>query len=1534
MIPGDPAANRSIPGLPPSPRPMMTKSFCRLLLIPALFALPASAQMRLNEFMAANDSTAVPGAVTDTFNDWIELFNEGNTAVDLGGWHLTDNSTNPTKWTFPAGVIIPAGGFRIIFASGGNGPDANGNLHTNFSLSAAGEYLGLFQPGGVPVDEFGTGGSSYPPQDEDVSYGRKPGDGSPVYFGTATPGAPNAADGYLRVAAVQTSVNRGFYSASFTVTLSTATSQAVIYYTTDGSTPLQTNGSPAPTASVYGSPVAISTTTVLRSAATRPGYEPTTVNTQTYLFPAAVATQQRPASYSTTWGSGNTADYDVDPAVSLSAADASRFQSGLRSLPTLSVATTADSLFGPSGIYTLSTNDTLEAAVSAEYFQPSQSGDGALAEPGFQIDCGLKVQGGSSRNFSSTAKHSFSLRFRREYGAGKLDYDLFGPPAVDSFNSVQLRAMYNNSWTHSDANQRARATMIRDQWMRDSLIAMGQADGGHGRYVNLYLNGLFWGVYNLHERLDNDQYAAYREDVNADDIFGFNPGDSTTAEQTSLNQMRAAVTSGNWASIEERLDVNSYVDYYIMQHFGRNDDLKTNGNWRAAGGGAGNHPWRFYLWDSERTLENPGNTSELAVSQDGASIITGLDHLPEFQARFADRAWKHLTHGGALENARNRERFLARVGELDEAITGESARWGDWRTGGGGPTGDYTRDDNWLRALYGPLGPSPRGGVLGNTNSWFPETGNSNRTQIILAAWKTQVWEGTAVTKLPAIDPPAFTVNNQPQHGGYIPPGGTLRLTGGTGQIYVTTDGSDPRQTGGAPKAGLQTYAPGSAIPLQASSTVRTRWYDGVRWSALNEAVFLVEPPAVAGNALRITEIHYHPAPPSPLEEVAAASLTPPKTPETDDFQFLEIANIGPEAVNLSGTRLTGGVTLEFGNVPLPPGAAIFVVEDAAAFALRYGTGLNPSGTWNGALSRSGEQIALVDANGAVITSVTYSDSGEWPSRADGDGSSLEMIEPTGLPDDPQNWRSSIAWHGSPGRAGAAADGRVLVNEVLTHTDPPLEDAIELVNTTGSPVNLSGWFLSDTKSNYRKFRIPEGTMIPAGGYVVLDAADFDNPAPQAITGYSGAAGALPVTVTSASHGLSTGDTITISGYGGFGLYNATFQIKVTGADTFTIPTSFLDNHPTQGTWTAGQPFALNSYEGEDVWLMEGTAGGELVGFVDRVSFPATLNGESMGRWPNAAGPLVPMLSRTLGDPNSSPRTGPVVLSEIMVHPSGSPESDFEFVEIWNPTSSPVNMAGWTLRGDVDFDFTNQTLPPDGRLVVVGFNPSSEARTTAFLSAWNTAAPIVFAGPWSSGDALGNSIGTVRLRRADEPPAGLPNFYPQVIEDEVNYSTADPWPLATSSSGQSLHRNAASAFGNDGTSWTAAAATPGKSTNPAPSGYDAWAAENNLAGSPQDDPDRDGIPNLVEYLIGSNPAAPNGNQLPQPIREGASLTFTWQKVLNRTDVSGTVESSVNLSTWTPVPDLSVSTAGGIETRRATIPITPGVPRVYLRLRAVR
>jgi len=276
----------------------------------------------------------------------------------------------------------------------------------------------------------------------------------PQYMTTPTPRNTNVPGTLGWVKDTNFSVDRGFYSEAFDVEITTDTPGAEIRYTLDGSKPSETVGQ------LYDGPITIDTTTMLRAVAYKTGYTSTNVDTQTYIFPEQVAAQTRPADYPASWGNAPDVDYDVDPQIVNDPAYRDQFLEGLTSIPTLSLVLPVDDIFGSGGLYSNPGSTSLEKETSAEFIFPD-TGESV------QIDAGLKMQGGASRNPNKAPKHSMSLRFRAAYGPGRFEFPLFDDWPVDRFNSLQLRAMYNNSWIHWDSGQRRRGSMIRDQWARD-----------------------------------------------------------------------------------------------------------------------------------------------------------------------------------------------------------------------------------------------------------------------------------------------------------------------------------------------------------------------------------------------------------------------------------------------------------------------------------------------------------------------------------------------------------------------------------------------------------------------------------------------------------------------------------------------------------------------------------------------------------------------------------------------------------------------------------------------------------------------------------------------------------------------------------------------------------------------------------------------------------------------------------------------------------------------------------------------------------
>lgn len=235
---------------------------------------------------------------------------------------------------------------------------------------------------------------------------------------------------------------------------------------------------------------------------------------------------------------------------------------------------------------------------------------------------------------------------------------------------------------------------------------------------------------------------------------------------------------------------------------------------------------------------------------------------------------------------------------------------------------------------------------------------------------------------------------------------------------------------------------------------------------------------------LAVTEINYHPHDPTGSELGISV--------DANEYEFLELQNLGTSTVNLNGVKFVAGISYTFPSQTLAPGARIVIVKNLTAFTARYGGGINVSGTFDGQLSNGGEELHLVDPSGATIRQFTYQDTAPWPGRPDGKGSSLELIDPAGDYNAATNWQSSLTYGGSPGTAGLTQPPGVVINEVLTHTDLPLVDAIELHNPTESAVNISGWYLSDTDTPYKKFRIPSGTVLAAGGYISFDETNHFN----------------------------------------------------------------------------------------------------------------------------------------------------------------------------------------------------------------------------------------------------------------------------------------------------------------------------------------------------------------------------------------------------------------------------------------------------------
>jgi hypothetical protein len=919
------------------------------------------------------------------------------------------------------------------------------------------------------------------------------------FFAVATPGTfNNSQPYYFKVEDTKFSPDRGFYDSNILVAITCATTGAVIRCTLDGSAPSLTSGF------AYTNAILITNTTTLRAAGFKTGFLPSDPDTQTYIYIRDVLRQTEGTTPGTGWPAAGTGpnnqiiDYGFDMTVVTNPVYSGEISNDLRSIPTFSLVMNVNDLFdSASGIYVNPGQDTItwERPCSLELIYP----DGTQ---GFQVNCGTRIRGGYSRD-PSNPKHAFRFFFRTDYGPGQLNYPLCGTTngAAQSFQKFDLRTFENYSWSFGGDS---RFTAMRDVCNRDTQLAMGDA-GSHGNYYYLFINGQFWGIYNIDERPEANFGASYfggtAEQYDTIKTSG-DTGYTTYATDGSIDawfRLWQQATNGfpdldsymrvqgnnrdgsRNPAYENLVDVDNLINYMLVHLYGNDLDAPISnflGNespnnifcLRNTNNTAG---FRFITHDAEHTylLENVGIDrfgpfpagDPFALNADGSYngfsksspgyIWKQLAANAEFRLRVADHVQKYCYNGGVLTTGSALSRFMTRSNEIYSAIVLESARWGNSKR-----TPSFTRSD-WVAAV--------------NAGASYVQ----QRGALLLSQLQAHGF-------MPSLSAPRLSLAS-----GSIPAGTSLSVTNpnASGQIYYTLDGSDPRLPGGSISPTALLYL--TNLPIITHTYIRTRIKNPATndWSAVVEANLYVDQDF---SKLIVSEIMYNPP---------GAGAT-----SGDQFEFLELKNMGDRTLDLSGLGFSDGITFNFTNgTLLAAGGHFLLVRSLANFQTRY-PGVTPNGVYAGKLDNAGEKLAITNVFGATILSVTYNDAAPWPATPDGFGFSLVAVNqnaPFDL-DNPANWRASASPFGSPGVDDPAASiAPLLVNEIRTHETPPATDAVELFNPTAGAVNIGGWFLTDDKNVPMKYRIADGTSIPAGGYIVFDESQF-NPTPGASNSFS------------------------------------------------------------------------------------------------------------------------------------------------------------------------------------------------------------------------------------------------------------------------------------------------------------------------------------------------------------------------------------------------------------------------------------------------
>ncbi|HKX62982.1 MAG TPA: lamin tail domain-containing protein [Verrucomicrobiae bacterium] len=1289
----------------------------------------------ISEFLAAN-VTGLRDEDGDT-SDWIELANAGTNLVNLDGWFLTDDPGNLTKWRFPA-VSLSGGGYLLVFASGKDHAEPDAQLHTNFRLARAGEYLGLVDAGTNVVSEFAP---TFPPQQADTSYGpAEPLSPGASFHASPTPGAANAAGGVAIAPPVEFSAVSGTFNEPFVLTLSVPMAGVEIRYEIIQSAATVSNV-PSVTSPLYLNPLVISNSVQVRARA---------------FAPLMLAGPLRSESF-----------VRLDTNILAFNSD----------LPVVVLHT-----FGaPPYPFGYANSNHTPAFMSV--YEP-RGGRTALTNPPATISrIGINIHGGSTAAYP---KSSFNLETWDESNRDT-DVALLGMPpesdwlfhAVNNFEPALIHHSFINELSRQASRYAPRTRLVE--------VFISTAAGGiigSNQYNGLYV--VLEKIKRNPERVALDRLDP--QDTNGPAVTGgylmkierVEPHERAFAVRTvgtvpgntiiyqdpeglaierperdpqeryivdyfgaAATNLAAANFTNAITGYSQFIERDSWVDSHILNVLAFNVDAFRLGGFLAKPRARVNERGEVVergrlvagpIYDLDRCLGStdgrPFNPRvwRSTVPDMGTDFFHywWFDRLfrdPDFWQRWIDR-WQELRQAtfslanmtGLIDSFRN---------QLLEAQPRELRRWGSLS--------------------------APRSGIrsIGGFTYNFSSNGYDGEITF-LKHWLSN--------RVDFIDT-NFVSRPQLNVGGDGASGFAVYITGPDSPgavIYYTLDGSDPRLPGGALSPGTTVYTGPIFVTTNSRVVARARNSNhrnltgpsdpplSSPWSGPVQQTLVVASPS-----LRITELMYHPSgdPQRPLQ-----------------FEFIELRNIG-DAINLRGFRLRGAVEFTFPDRVLDSGQYVLVVGDLDGFQARYGSMPVVAGQYNTALGDESGHVILEGPFGEPIHDFTYSD--RWFPVTSGLGFSL-VIQSEYLPLREQeegeivdnwaqsnNWRPSTLEGGSPGRADPPPPiiAPIVVNEVLTRPPAGGRSFIELFNLHGPDADIGGWFLSDDFNTPRKFRVPDGTLLPVGDYAVFDETQFNG---------------VP--------GASNSFTLRPTG-GSVYLFSAEAGGQLTGyAQGFSY-----------GASQTGVSFGA--------YLSMG-AGQQYV--------PQSITSRGAANAGPRVGPIV--ISEIMYHPVDF---GTVVRSD-------NTDDEFielknitgEEVSLFNP----VPGAGpWRIGGGVEFTFPPSVkMPALSYALVVRFDPVREpARLAAFRSKFGVPAGVPIFGPFNG---ILDNVGALLELQAPEMFA----FSATRVErayisiDQVSYTSEEPWPQGANGIGASLSRKTEAGYGNDALNWAAAGPTPGSS----------------------------------------------------------------------------------------------------------------------------
>ncbi len=899
-----------------------------------------SQEVFINEFLASNDSQ-----LTDEFgefDDWVELYNPGNQAIDVGGWYITDDLLTPTTWqiptTDPAATTIPAGGYLVLWCD--KQPE-QGVLHVNIKLSSSGEDLALFASDGITEIDSYTFGT----QLSNITEGRVPdGASSWDFFSEPTPGAANSTPpGVENAEEPIASIDGGFYSTSVSVSLSPVTAGSTIYYTLDGSDPTDNSEE-------YLGPITITSTTPLRAIAYSADLLPSSILTHTYFI-------------------------DVS-----------------HSFAIVAVTSNDENFFGPDGLYTNITED-IEIPMNIEFFEP----DGTL---GFNQILETELQGTAS---ATLAQKSLGFKAKSSLGSSVINYQIFPDLEFEQLRSFVVRNS-GQDWNITMFRDAMVSSLARDLSDVGSLIDYPDLDHQAYRPGVVYYNGVYWGIHNIRERMDKRYLRVHYglDDDQIDLLDDFNEvkeGDIVhwDALQNFLLGTNLADNS-NFEELATRVDVDGYTDNLVFNLFIDNQDWPGNNNrrWRER---SEDGKWRWMIKDLDFSFglytSNGWNTG-YAGDNSLARLLTSNGYI------WPNQEWSTRLFRGMIQNEEWKASFINRMADqLNVLYSPERIleRIDDFQTAYTPEIGAHV--DRWFS-----------GYLLWQENIDKMRAFASNRRSVVQQQFIDAFPEISGTEDVSVLAVPSN--------------GGEVRFS------TVNLDETNLPWTG--------TYFDGIEIPVVAKPArgYVFQYWTGPIFNTNTSASFTLDgPTTIAANFITgstatdpivINEINYN----------------SPDDPNSGDW--VELYNPNNTAVDISGWYFEDESGEYFGlpaNTFIPAGGYLVLVESVEEFSAVYPTVTNILGDFGGddgfKLSGGGELIELLNADGVVIDFVDYDDNSPWPTAADGDGPTLQLIDPALDNALASSWQALLATPGGENSASQLLDQNIsfpFIADQLTTSEP------------------------------------------------------------------------------------------------------------------------------------------------------------------------------------------------------------------------------------------------------------------------------------------------------------------------------------------------------------------------------------------------------------------------------------------------------------------------------------------------------------------